>query len=223
VYLNFAVIAGAVPPTATKKTHGPMRTQFKSTVLGKQFGMGVAKLHRKLIADTGRKDFPLEEAEALDRIHKETFADYWAWSRETIDRYADGEPLCTRDGWYLFCDNPNMMSVGNFPIQGAGGAILRRAVRYGQQQGLRIVSPLHDACYMLHREDEMHHVALLKECMNKAFQDFYGRDIRMDAKTWRHTDEFLEEGAEHTFALLAKYFMSEDEYANWPLCTNIIS
>jgi hypothetical protein len=76
---------------------------------------------------------------------------------------------------------------------------------------------------MLHREDEMHHIALLKECMNKAFQDFYGRDIRMDAKTWRHTDEMIEEGGEHTFALLSKYFMSEDEYANWPLCSNIIS
>jgi hypothetical protein len=115
------------------------------------------------------------------------------------------------------------MSVANFRIQGAGGAILRAAVRNAQQAGIRVIAPLHDALYILHREDEQHHISLLRDAMNKAFRDFYGRDIRMEAKTWRNKDEMIEEGGERTFSLLAKYFMSKEEYDNWPLLTNIVS
>jgi DNA polymerase I-like protein with 3'-5' exonuclease and polymerase domains len=223
VYLAFAILANAVPKNATKKTHKELRTRFKSTVLGKQFGMGVSKLHKKIIADTGDRTVTEDQAKELDAYHKETFSDYWDFVKDTLDTYNDGVPLKTRDGWYLFTDNPNQMSVANFRIQGAGGAILRAAVRNAQRAGVRVIAPLHDALYILHREDEQHHIPLLRDAMNKAFRDFYGRDIRMEAKTWRNKDEMIEEGGERTFALLAKYFMSKEEYTDWPLLTNVVS
>jgi DNA polymerase-1 len=39
-YLEFAKLAGAIPPGGTKKTHGVVRDQFKQCVLGFQYGMG---------------------------------------------------------------------------------------------------------------------------------------------------------------------------------------
>jgi hypothetical protein len=176
-----------------------------------------------LIAETGDRNFPLEKAEELDRMHKDVFSTYWDWSRDTLRNYQDGQPLRTQDGWWLFTDNPNSLSCGNFPIQGAGAVILRRAVRYGQEAGIQIVAPLHDAVYFLHREDDREAVVTMGKCLNRAFRDFFGRDIRMDSKTWGAKDEFVEDGAMDTFTLLAKYFMSPEEYEEFPLLTNIIS
>jgi len=223
VYVNFGILAGVLPPNATKKSHPELRKQLKSLVLGMQFGMGVAKLHRKLVADTGDKTITVERAQELHSHHKDTFDTYWSWSRDKLEEYSYGTPMKTRDGWYLFTDNPNQMSVANFPIQGAGGAILRRAVQHAQRAGINVASSLHDALYCIHLEEDTERtVEVLKECMNRAFQDFYCRDIRMDHKTWGHRDEFIDEGALHTFALLSKYFMTEAEHEAWPLLTNII-
>jgi hypothetical protein len=217
VYVNFGVLASVLPPTATKKSHPAERTQLKATVLGMQFGMGVPKLHRKVIADSGDKSITEDRARELHGYHKETFSTYWGWSRGKLEDYSCGTPLRTRDGFWLFTDNPNQMSVANFPIQGAGGAILRHAVRYAQTAGLLVVAPLHDALYILHPENDTRHIEVLKDCMNRAFRDFYGRDIRMDTKTWGNTDEFVEEGGEHTHGLLAKYFMEDGEFGLWIL------
>lgn len=222
VYLNFAVLANAAPKTATKKTHGLIRTVFKTVVLGKQFSLGVDNMRVKLAAATGRKDFPLSEAQRLNDLHKQTFSTYWDWVREITHTYRSGIPLKTRDGLYLFCDNPNTLSAGNFPIQGAGGAILRNAVRYAQRAGVLVIAPLHDALYILHKEGDREPVEACKKAMNQAFRDYYGRDIRMESKTWGPRDEFIEEGGEETFTLLCKHFMSEEEFEHWPLATNIV-
>ena len=38
-YLEFAKLAGAVPPDATKKTHPEQRSLYKATVLAVNYGM----------------------------------------------------------------------------------------------------------------------------------------------------------------------------------------
>src|SRR5262249_41951650 len=47
-YLAFAKQAGAVPPEATKHTHGPERDLFKACVLAVQYGMGEASLAQRI-------------------------------------------------------------------------------------------------------------------------------------------------------------------------------
>ncbi len=47
-YLAFAKQAGAAPPDATKKTHGPLREKFKSCALGVLYGMGAASLAARI-------------------------------------------------------------------------------------------------------------------------------------------------------------------------------
>ncbi len=221
VYVNFGVLSGVLPNTATKKSHPSERTQLKGTLLGMQYGLGKAKLHRKLVADTGDRTITEERALELFQHHKDTFSVFWEWSKDQLEDYDAGKPLKTRDGFWLFTDNPNQMSVANFPIQGAGGAILRRAVRYAQRAGIHVVAPLHDALYVIHREDKPEQIKVLKECMNRAFKDFYGRDIRMEAKTWNSREEYVEEGGERIHAMLAKYFMTPEEFNDWPLATGL--
>lgn len=175
--------------------------------LGLQFSLGVKKLHRKLTRDTGI-DKGEEHARELANIHKQTFADYWAYNDNSVEAYVAGTPLRTRDGWFLFCDLANPRSAGNFPIQGAGGAVLRRAVMYAQQAGLVVVSPLHDALYIQHRVGDTAAVDTLIKCMNQAFRDFYGRDIRMEAKTWTNDQIFIEGKGKRYYNRLKEYFLN---------------
>ena len=43
-YLEFAKLAGAVPPDATKKSHPHERALYKATVLAVQYEMGAESL-----------------------------------------------------------------------------------------------------------------------------------------------------------------------------------
>ena len=47
-YLAFAKQAGGIPPDGTRKTHGPIREQFKACVLGVQYGMGERSLAQRI-------------------------------------------------------------------------------------------------------------------------------------------------------------------------------
>jgi len=211
VYLHFGKLAGAIPPNGTKKTHKEERDLFKSTVLGMQFQMGKRKLHRKLISDTGKDDLSEETAFGLYALHKDTFSTYWAWVDETVSRYGMGIPLSLPDGWFLFTDNPNPRSAGNFPIQGGGGVVLRRAVRYAQEAGLEVVATLHDAIYIVHDEDDTESPKVLEQCMQRAFTETFNHPVRMEAKTIKHGDFFLEEKGVEYFRKLMPYFLTPDE------------
>lgn len=211
VYIGFAKLAGAVPTTATKKSHPVIRDEFKAVVLGMQFSLGIKKLHRKLTRDTG-VDKGEDHARDLARLHRDTFSNYWDYNNSNVESYTEGNPLRTRDGWFLFCDNPNPRSAGNFPIQGAGGAILRRAVKYAQNAGLMVISPLHDALYIQHRIGDAEVVERLKSCMNQAFKDFYKRDIRMDAKTWNHGEVYIEGKGKKSYHKLKQHFMNAEDF-----------
>jgi DNA polymerase I len=191
VYIWLAKVAGAVPKDATKKSHPRERDEYKAVCLGMQYSLGVKKLHRKLTHDTGI-DKGLDHARELAGVHRDTFSAYWTFNETTVSLYSDRVPLRTRDGWFLFPDLANPRSAGNFPIQGAGGAILRRAIRYAQNMGLHVISPLHDAIYIVHKEEDTEAPKKLQEAMNQAFIDFYGRPIRMEAKTWTHSQIFIE-------------------------------
>jgi len=217
VYLGFAKLADKrIPTNATKETHKRERNLFKATVLGMQFGMGIKKLHAKLMSDMRDKSIPEEEAKRLYEAHKDTFEKYWEYMQEVEYKYRDGIPLKTRDGWYLYGDNVNMRSATNFPIQGAGGAILRRAVKLCQDAGLSIISPLHDAIYFIHRTENVEReVGLAKQLMNQAFRDFYGCDIGMSADTWYPGAYHIEDKGQKYFHLLSKYFMSDKELIEW--------
>ena len=77
-YLEFAKLAGAVPPDATKKSHPHERALYKATVLAVQYGMGAESL-------TERIQQPVIVAKDLLSKHRGAFRTFWKWSDSNVD------------------------------------------------------------------------------------------------------------------------------------------
>lgn len=146
-YLHTAKLAGAVPPDGTREEFGDIRDRFKSTVLGIQYGMMYKSLSRKITADTG-KFCSEEEAEALIEMFEDAYPDYQEWKRDTLEDYQDDGYLKLPCGWVMHGSNDNDRSVTNFPIQGFGSSVMRKAVSLAQDHGLDVIFTLHDALYI---------------------------------------------------------------------------
>ena len=189
-YLAFAKDAGAAPKDATKASHGPIRDRFKSTVLGVSYLMGAKSLALKLTADTGTYHTE-EEAQDLIDLFADVYSVYDDYRNDIVEEYyADGY-LMLDDGWPLFGDNDNFRSIANCPIQGMGGVVLRRAVKYAQEAGLDVILTLHDALYAEYDSDDLAAVDTLMDAMKRAFKDCYKgspmydiANIRVDADVW---------------------------------------
>ena len=230
-YLYFAIRAGAVSEVdgeawkwekkARKSSHEvttperdelfhrvtELRNLFKSTTLGLQYGMGKEKLAVKLTVDTGRR-VTVDEADRLIQLHRRVYPTYWAWLEKVSNHYERKGVLTLWDGWALLGDNENFLSVRNFPVQGTGSVTMREAVRRGHREGLRILTPLHDAIYGICREDEAEeHPATLGRCMDEAVSAVLGDrlKIRQDLGIHRHGEPWVEEKGEKFYKLLGKY------------------
>lgn len=198
VYLDFAIKAGLAPVGATKRTHMDIRSLCKSTVLGLQYGMGLKKLHWKLRLDSG-KDITLETAKELIAAHKRVFKQYWQWVYEVSDRYKQGHPLITNDGYVLFQDNPVVTSVRNYLVQGNSASITRMGVVYATEEGMTVLFQLHDAIYVIcEKSKEDVTVEALEKCMIRATANILNQSIsectmRIDTKVIHHEDIWIEE------------------------------
>ena len=233
VYLAFAILAGVAPKGATRKTHELERGRCKSTVLAVSYLMGPAALANKLEQDTGR-EHTQEEAQDLINLFNETFDKYDDWRNNIINLYDFKEIpyLKLADGWTMWGDNPNPRSVGNMPIQGKGGEILRRAIKYCQNSGLDVIIPLHDALYIEFKAEEYKTIIpIFKKCMVDAFTDSFPKQreqasiIRTDVCLWGSSFEdgecliegtkvktqrfYIDERSEKDYKTFSKYFISK--------------
>ena len=196
VYFYFAKLAGAVPWSAKREDHEEVRDLFKATVLGLSYQMSKVGLARKLTQDTGKKVTEDDAQEFIDKFN-EAFPDMVKGRDNLIYEYQDNGYLKLPCGWYLFGDNDNHRSVGNFPIQGFGSSIMRKAVALAQDKGLKVIFTLHDAIYIEYELENnliksLEAVDTLKECMIEAFIFYFkgtpaesrANLIRLDGKTW---------------------------------------
>ena len=120
-YLAFAIQAGAVPATATKKTHEAEREQFKACVLAVQYGMGEASLALRI-------NQPVARARQLLELHRRTYRRFWKWSDSAVDEAVLGGRLWAGFGWQIHTrDELNDRSLRNFPMQANGAEMLRIA------------------------------------------------------------------------------------------------
>jgi hypothetical protein len=210
-YLAFAKIAGAVPPDGERKDHEPTRETFKSTVLGLQYGMGSVSLARKVSADTNR-EVPVEEAKYLIGTHQQAFPEYWQWLSKIESIYQSGYPLATPDGWYLWCDNPNLLSVRNFPVQGTSASIMRESVDLMHDEDLDVLWPLHDAIAVEHWVWETDAVVeVMRRCMDAGVEKILGSivKIRTDPKTIKYSDVWVEKKGQKMYDALKEYVFDD--------------
>lgn len=192
------------------KGHQEQRKLFKATVLGLSYGLGVTGLRDKLETDMGRP-VTLAEAKKLVQLHKKTYHVYWDWAISNSDHHNLHKSLVLSDGWYCGPDNDNILSVRNFPVQGTGAVIMREAVKRAHKAGLRILSPLHDALYIICKDEDVEKFSkVLEKIMVESTTFVLGSDplypIRVDVDVHSSDDIWLEEGkAEKDYEKLSKY------------------
>lgn len=190
-YLFGAKLAGAIPQDGTRETHAEERELYKNTYLGILYGMTKYGLSIKLTNDMGRE---VTEDEAQDQINifEDTFPDYMTWRHDMLTAYHNGEAIKLPDGWVMWCDNENDRSVLNCPIQGFGGAIMRKAVDLSVGRHCRVIFTLHDAIYIEGNVGEEDKILTLRNSMRDSFQYYFkGSDkyelagkIKMDPYAW---------------------------------------
>jgi DNA polymerase I len=213
-YLSFAKRFGAAPQSATKLTHAAVRDRYKVMLLAVQYGMSTETLASRLGVST------FEAHEMLGQ-HREVFAQYWRWSDDWIQHALQTGLMRTALGWSCCTGETefNERSIRNWPIQSAGGEILRIACIMATRRGIRLLAPVHDAVLIEAPIDQIEaDVALMREVMRRASRIVLGgHELRTDAKIVRHPDRYIDgRGAEiwHTvLGLLAKRQRADNEAA----------
>lgn len=195
VYLAFAKRAKLVPPEATKSSHKKERDICKSFVLGISYEMGAPSLARKMSQDTG-SEVTEERAEELIRLFQKTYSKYAAWKEKTYTNYLTSKKLILWDGWVMWGDNDSRRSVLNYPVQGAGAAIMREAVRLCNLHDIKIIFTLHDALYAEIRYSDLAKMRLFNRLMIEAFDTVFAKlklksPIRTEGVAWsKHYADF---------------------------------
>lgn len=139
-YLSFAVRAGLAPEGATKTTHKAVRDICKTVVLGLGYGMGERTLSKRLGVSR-------EEAHHLVKTYQEMFPKYAEWSAESIQQALLSGSQQTSYGWHHYCGGgrTSLRTIKNWPIQSCGSDILRLACILLEQEGIQVISTIHDA------------------------------------------------------------------------------
>jgi len=187
-YLAFAIQAGAVPPTATKKTHEAEREQFKACVLAVQYGMGEASL-------AARINQPVARARQLLELHKRTYRQFWKWSDSAVDEAVLGGRLWAGFGWQIHTrDELNDRSLRNFPMQANGAEMLRIACILLTEAGIRVCAPVHDALLIEAPLDELDEaIFTTKSLMQEASRIVLdGFELGSDVKEVRYPDRYMD-------------------------------
>ena len=216
-YLAFAKQAGAVPPDATRQSHGQQRDQFKTCVLGVQYGIGPNSLAIRAGCVTMR-------ARQLLDLHRQVYSTFWRWNENVVDSgLLSGEMPKTVFGWRLHLphdtpDEPNGRSLGNHPMQSHGSEMLRLACSMATERGIKVCAPVHDAVLIEAPIDQIDaDIAGMRSIMAEAsrtvlsgfelgtdvsitqYPDRYvdGRGVDMWQRVMRLMEELRTEGAAH--------------------------
>lgn len=207
VYLWFGKACKKIPEEATKESHKTLRDKFKSSVLGIQYMMGAESLAIKIANDTG-EDCTEDEAQEFIDLFDELFWRYAEYRDEVLQKYREDGFLLLDDGWTMWGNNPNYRSVCNYPIQGKGAIIMRKAVALAQEAGLNVVFTLHDALYIEFPSNDLTAMDILAKSMDEAFRFYYPdrrekANVRLDGAIW------------------SKDYEDKDAYVKTPLGMNV--
>ena len=188
-YMRFAVQAGAAPPDATKKTHKAIRDIYKICALGVLYSMGPGTLSD----NTG---LYLPYAKDLLARHRKTYPEFWKWSERVLNQALLHNELHTVFGWNLFVGgDPNPNSLRNFPMQANGAEMLRLAIMFAIQRGIKVIAPVHDAI-MIEADDRdlMDAIFETKRAMCDASRKVLGgMELRTEVKPFRYPLRYVED------------------------------
>ena len=231
-YFYLAKLAKAVPWDSTKDQYPEERAIFKVVTLALQYGMGPVSLANELTQKLG-KPFSKAKAKALINLFNRSYHKHFKWKELEYRKYLKRHYSKLPCGWYMWGDNSNEKSAKNFPVQGIGSTVMRRAVTLAQDSGLDVIFTLHDAIYIEYDSNNPSAIDLLGRCMHKAFQDSFDvsirdhADIGLDANTWspdfsdtywdwsfngkvKVQNKYIDERAVNEYETFSKYFEAKE-------------
>ncbi|MBK7380576.1 MAG: hypothetical protein IPJ03_16595 [Ignavibacteriales bacterium] len=239
VYVDFGKKTGLVKVDANGKYDKVERAAAKAAVLGIGYGMQANSLARRISEDS--KPCTKDEAQKFIDAFYSLYKVYAEFRRETYITYKKKGYLKSLDGWVLYGDLDNKNSILNFPLQGAGAAILRKAILLCYSEGLTPIAPLHDALYVECDLSELSRTYLkLCECMRKASGHYFqgnakiwAESIRLDGTAWgpdlsvghltigdnkiETSQIYIDERAVSEYNFYSKYFLKESPCENLTL------
>ncbi|MDP6590253.1 MAG: DNA polymerase [Alphaproteobacteria bacterium] len=185
-YLSFAKRAGAAPSDATKQSHPDVRRLYKTCVLAVQYQMSAQGLSRRL-------EVPLHEARELLDQHRRLYRRYWEWIERVSDHAFLNTEMSACFGWRLNVSaETKPRTVANFQMQSNGAEMLRLAVIFGREEGIKICATIHDAVLIEAPLDELEaQTAAMQSCMAEASSLVLdGFELGSDAEYTRYPDAF---------------------------------
>jgi hypothetical protein len=188
-YLAFGRQAGQIPPDGTKATHGVIREQMKTCVLGVQYAMTEWGLARRL-------DRPLALARQLLQMHREAYPKFWRWSDAAVDYAMLHNRLSTVFGWTLHVGpETKARSLRNFVMQAGGAEMLRLACCLATERGIEVCAPVHDALLVGGPADQIDEdVTRTQAAMREASEIVLdGFALRSDAKVVRWPERYMDD------------------------------
>ncbi len=139
-YIHTAKMNKAVPEHATKKSHKLERGLYKTTTLAALYGQGSINLSKRL-------NLMIDYGQDLFVKIKNSFNAYFKWAGEMFDKAMVNGYAETKFGWrYYFKPGElyNPRTFYNFPIQGHGSEMLRRALIDLTYAGIEVNALIHD-------------------------------------------------------------------------------
>jgi hypothetical protein len=216
-YLSFARQAGAVPISATKQSYPVERERFKVTALAVMYG-GSEKL---IAANTG-----LEPVYAKDllRKHKQAYPQFWEWRSRVINLMHMRGYVDSVFGWRLHRGRDSVRTdrtVANFPMQSAGAEMLRLAICYLLNEGIKVIAPVHDAVLIEAPAENIDaHVAKTRELMAEASRDVLtgGLTLRTDVDVIRYPDRYRDSRGTEMWKSISRFLANQDGSTGYELC-----
>ena len=209
-YIWLAIHVGAIPPDATKKTHGVIREQFKVVSLGVLYGLSAEGLARKL-------NVPPCYGWELLRMHQQTFRTFWEWSDQIEAEAMLTSRLRTAFGWAVHLGREaNPRSMRNFPMQGNGAEMMRLACCLLTERGIQVCAPIHDALLVEGPADEIVDVV---EATTRAMREaselvLPGFPLRSEAKIIRHPERYSDGRGKAMWESIQGLLKDEEESAS---------
>jgi hypothetical protein len=185
-YMTFAKMSGAVPPDATKESHGHVREQYKVVALAVLFWQGAEGIAQRL-------SIPLCYAREILGRHRRTFPRFWEWSEGMVDAALQLRRMTTRFGWSAhFGSDVRLQAIANWPMQSNGSDMMRIAACLATERGLMVCAPVHDAFLIEASADAIDEdTARMQGAMREASEAVLpGFPLRTEAKVVRHPERY---------------------------------
>jgi DNA polymerase I-like protein with 3'-5' exonuclease and polymerase domains len=208
-YLSFAKRIGAVPATATKRSHEKERERHKNMLLSVQYGISAESL-------AGRLGVSSFEAHEMLNQHHELFGQYWKWSDDWVAHSLQTGVMQTAFEWKcrigIVESLVNVRSIRNWPVQATGADILRIACILMVRHGIKLLGSVHDAVLIEAPVDRIERdAALARECMRRASRIVLNaaadgpHELRTDAKIIRYPDRYNDKRGEEIWTYVLRH------------------